>query len=1493
MKRNLRDAFVTFASTLERGGNPITNMKKITTLIWAGTMAMFCCSSGYAQSYSNSLAGATLIYSNSFNGGSVSIHGTAPTVANSILGGTNTAKWNSVSNNVGTGAYMYQDGTIGPIQDSFLLPFTPRTNYVYTMSASVNLPVMASGRYITMGFSQFNPVNSSAPRFGDAGVFGNPWMYATAVAGSEQLFVNRSTLIANAQLMPTAGTHTLQMVLDTTGTRWTTAAFVDGVQLGTNYPYASNPTISAAGVGLTTLPSSAGIQWNYWALSAAPLVITKPPVSAGVASGGAFTNTVTVAATTPSYQWYQDGQPLPRPGQTNLINGATNASLILNPVHPEDASANYYVVVTNSLGSVTSDPVSLSVYSAPVIAAAYPVTYTNGLTLYGATTVGGTDYPGSTPTFSMSVIGAAPIYYKWLTNGVAVSGATNSSFTFTNCPLNGPTSFTCVVTNMGGAATNTWSVSYLPAPTAPFPKAVLTYQPVGYWRLNEGSDDGFGDNGMIAIDYAAGNDGIYTNAILGNGGYSPSTDPGETSALFSSYASPDSDVFGIQGIDFAAPTNTSATFSVEAWVEGFGTAANGAGIIAKGYSGAEQFALDLNSNKYRFLVRDAAGNPYSVTATFGPDGGWHFVTGICDEVNGAISLYVDGVLAGSAPIPSNAGLLSSPRLTSIGARSSSSTSGNDLQFRGYINDVAAFNYALSPGQVVAQYSGTASIPPYFSQLPPPSITVNAGDTLNLPALAAGTTSVGYYWTDVNTGTTVAAGTTNGLPLNASLTVNNVPASWNSDQLELTVTNAAGSTNVFVSLTVLTNVTIANDLPISLSLVSGTSYTYSIGVAGAPPFHYQWYKAGVPIANQTSSAYTVTVGAPGSSSTYSVVVSNAYVAVTSSVSTLTSIAQPTNAYPAAILQLNPAGYWPMHEVEAAAQGNLETNYGTLGLLGTAYYPDWAADAGAFTRQVPGAIAGDADNTALHFNYNVGNLANGAGTWTNELYVPHTSPLSTLTPPFSVECWVYSTNTSQGTLNQGIWGQHGFEGLNAGYAGNGTGLYQGMQLAYNSSGTITIYGYYNSVQTAIVSYTGAPLNNWYHLVVACDANTNFTLYVNGTEQAIGAGAGKYAPDYWTPLTIGGTRGGTRSACVTVDEFAVYTNVISDVSAHYNDGIGGGAGVYFQDVTNDNPVIYLRMDAPVYTAPGIGTWPELVNYGSTANPGVYTPGTMPGIVTGPATTDGISYIGLSGTNVAALSGISSFADAGYATAYNPTGSNANFTVTALFRGNPSDNRVQSIVSHGTNSWQLNITTNGCIVFNAGNGNTATSGTGSNPGDIKTTGVYNDGKWHQVVAINSTNVVSIYVDGVLDTNGTPAGITPTSVIPGNPGNVMIGSDPSYTNNPAGVGRQFAGQVCEVAFLNQALSATQVQNLHQIAVTGSAVNSNPANLLFSVVDGQLMLSWPSDHIGWTLQVQTNNLGVGLSTDWVDVPGSTSTNQFVFPINPANGSVFYRLRYQP
>ncbi len=74
-------------------------------------------------------------------------------------------------------------------------------------------------------------------------------------------------------------------------------------------------------------------------------------------------------------------------------------------------------------------------------------------------------------------------------------------------------------------------------------------------------------------------------------------------------------------------------------------------------------------------------------------------------------------------------------------------------------------------------------------------------------------------------------------------------------------------------------------------------------------------------------------------------------------------------------------------------------------------------------------------------------------------------------------------------------------------------------------------------------------------------------------------------------------------------------------------------------------------------------------------------------------------------------------------------------------------------------------------------------------------------------------------------------------------------------------------------------------------VNQTPTSMTPQLSGNQLTLTWPADHVGWTLQMQTNSLSTGLGTNWVNVPGSSSTTSQTLTIDPTAGGVFYRLVY--
>jgi len=141
------------------------------------------------------------------------------------------------------------------------------------------------------------------------------------------------------------------------------------------------------------------------------------------------------------------------------------------------------------------------------------------------------------------------------------------------------------------------------------------------------------------------------------------------------------------------------------------------------------------------------------------------------------------------------------------------------------------------------------------------------------------------------------------------------------------------------------------------------------------------------------------------------------------------------------------------------------------------------------------------------------------------------------------------------------------------------------------------------------------------------------------------------------------------------------------------------------------------------------------------------------------------------------------------------------------------------------------------------------------------------------------IIVSGALNNTGTGT-VTVTNLGP------ALAQGDSFTlfNKPVGNGNTLVvtGGGANVTWTNKlAVDGT-------IAVA-SVVSTSRTNITFSVSGNNLTLGWPADHTGWALQAQTNAPGQGLSANWATVPGSTGVNQVVIPMNPANGSVFFRL----
>jgi hypothetical protein len=106
-----------------------------------------------------------------------------------------------------------------------------------------------------------------------------------------------------------------------------------------------------------------------------------------------------------------------------------------------------------------------------------------------------------------------------------------------------------------------------------------------------------------------------------------------------------------------------------------------------------------------------------------------------------------------------------------------------------------------------------------------------------------------------------------------------------------------------------------------------------------------------------------------------------------------------------------------------------------------------------------------------------------------------------------------------------------------------------------------------------------------LVAVYDGTNAYFYVNG--QSVGTGLSgwicseqKRAVDHWR-------REATRIVLFagSADELAIYTNILSaaDVLVHYQNGTNASRGTPYNVLVGaSNPLLYYRLDEPVYTVP-----------------------------------------------------------------------------------------------------------------------------------------------------------------------------------------------------------------------------------------------------------------------------------------------------------------------
>lgn len=182
--------------------------------------------------------------------------------------------------------------------------------------------------------------------------------------------------------------------------------------------------------------------------------VTAQPQSLTVIQGENANFNVTASGGALSYQWRFE---------TTNISGATASSYTVSNAQPANVG-KYSVVVSNSLGNITSSNAALTVNVPPSISEQPQSLIIN---------------VGADATFSIAVSGLEPFSYQWRFNGTNISGATGSSFTRFAVQLSDAGNYSVQVTNIAGMAVSENA-------------SLMVVTNALYWDIN-GTNSGSGD----------------------------------------------------------------------------------------------------------------------------------------------------------------------------------------------------------------------------------------------------------------------------------------------------------------------------------------------------------------------------------------------------------------------------------------------------------------------------------------------------------------------------------------------------------------------------------------------------------------------------------------------------------------------------------------------------------------------------------------------------------------------------------------------------------------------------------------------------------------------------------------------------------------------------------------------------------------------------------------------------------------------------------------
>ncbi len=1021
--------------------------------------------------------------------------------------------------------------------------------------------------------------------------------------------------------------------------------------------------------------------------------------------------------------------------------------------------------------------------------------------------------------------------------------------------------------------------------------AADTTSPSGYWPLDEGTNtttaDSSGNNNTGAITGATWGTGEVNDALTFTG------------TNYVSMVTPTNILkFGTGSFTAISWFRTTLTTNermistgVSGWSNGFDlsastfTAANG-GCTA-GCVGGEVGA----GNKAGTLS-------FVSTATFN-DGNWHQAAMVIDQTANTGQIYVDGVVQALSKQTGTCGTITgstisitttTPDLCTFSATAAtdpftlgayrSAGGSTSFGFTGSLDEVRAYNSALSGAQILNQYNSdtTAAAPTaagYWKFNEGSGTTINDSSGAHNP----GTTTAGPDWTTVSkaltfngTSSSVSMGTPAALSFGTgSLTVMN----WFKAQATTTIGHRMVSNGEYgwipgyfigvnststcttgcigggvggtggqgSSLSFNTTATFDDNAwhqeAMVIDRVAKTAQIYIDGVA--QPVSSEAGTCGTASGNivsiasvncalsATPTAEAFTVGSHIGTGEYF----NGSIKEVRVYGMALSNSQIHNQYTIDTTP-SPAGYWHFDENSGITASNSSSNN----------------NPGALT---PGPLAGGPTwtngelNSALSFNGS-----------SNYVTMGTLSTLEFNNTSFTISSWfnlppgaaVASRLAGEGVTNYG-------SGFTLGFDGTCAGCLRGNIGANGTSG--------NTVK--FITTSSFNDSTWHQAVMVVDEIAKTAqIYVDGVAQPLTkAFCGTVTGT--NTMSFPAVSCGSVNAYNTTEPFTVGNYKGTNGTGEFFGGSIDEVRVYGSALTSQQILNQYNSDTTLSPA---GYWKFDEGSGTTASDSSpnNSPGTLSGTVL-PAWTSGEINTGLSfnGSNNYVTMGTPSALQFG-------TGS---FTVMSWFK--TTTTTFSRLVDMGLNSWangydlSINIPTdctNGCIGAEIGAGGTQTHGL-----SFYTTNTFKDGNWHQAAMVidQTAKTGQIYVDGVAQTLTTTSGTcgsssgttvsfgTCTSLNATSTDPFIVGAD-----YHASAAHFFSGSLDEVGVYGNALTGEQVLNRYNS--DNSVLSENAANESFTGTPGSTAiytlpmtvsyLLTPAP--GWSLAITSTTLTSGTNT---------------------------------